>query len=757
MGENMSKNQSINNASINEVWNAVYYLYNFVRSLDEVPSELQCIQKLFLSLVNRLKLTKHLSSVLSKKIASMESQKKLTPMELPKNRRSPFDKVQAVLKNYREDYDIYENAEMWNTTTEIEIDLCRYLFLENNNKLTGLMREVFFSNKPANSKYPLEIKESINDFSSIEIVKDSFSLTKKESSVVMIAYLFSKLSELKVFFKNINEYIEEHLSRKNAILEVYQRCLQFSDKDISEIFNKKQPLLIYNIFSEDFFIESDMLDAIRQNNLGVFYLDLVKKINCKNSYKKETFSVPLKDSNIVTKLLECDSSCNILLYGKPGTGKSEFAKSIINEIGLPAFIYRNEIETKAECMDRLYSYLTVSKNNSILIIDEAENILKAVESDYYGTGKTKGLINKMLDNSKNKVIWIVNSIDCISDSTLRRFNYSLQFNEMPRETLKAIAGKKIRNIKISANAKKEIVELFEKYKITGASINYVMNGIEAFKDFSDKELLENVENILESNSFLLYGKKKTIKPVNSSYDLSALNTTTPVEDICDMVENAVNRFQLSGEKKGIRMLFYGLSGTGKTELARYLAKILNKKLLLKRASDILGMYVGENEKNIRDAFAEAEETDSILLFDEADSFFSNRQNANRAWERTLVNEFLTQMEEFSGILICTTNLRNLMDPAIQRRFHILTEFKPLKKSGVESLLNKYFPEKQFSETKIQELINFNSVTPGDFGALDGRIAFMSPEKVSSNYILNELIEIQKEKCKTVSHLIGFAC
>jgi SpoVK/Ycf46/Vps4 family AAA+-type ATPase len=145
------------------------------------------------------------------------------------------------------------------------------------------------------------------------------------------------------------------------------------------------------------------------------------------------------------------------------------------------------------------------------------------------------------------------------------------------------------------------------------------------------------------------------------------------------------------------------------------------------------------------------------LFDEADSFFSNRQNANRAWERTLVNEFLTQMEEFSGILICTTNLRNLMDPAIQRRFHILTEFKPLKKSGVESLLNKYFPEKQFSETKIQELINFNSVTPGDFGALDGRIAFMSPEKVSSNYILNELIEIQKEKCKTVSHLIGFAC
>ncbi|MCQ2576430.1 MAG: ATP-binding protein [Treponema sp.] len=76
-------------------------------------------------------------------------------------------------------------------------------------------------------------------------------------------------------------------------------------------------------------------------------------------------------------------------------------------------------------------------------------------------------------------------------------------------------------------------------------------------------------------------------------------------------------------------------------------------------TDILGKYVGENERNIRDAFEEAEANGQILLFDEADSFFSDRNNATKAWERTLVNEFLTQAEEFSGILICTTNLRKL--------------------------------------------------------------------------------------------------
>ncbi len=753
----MSTNQSIKNASKTEVWAATYYLYNLVSCLDSVPRGCQSIQNLFLALVERLKLTKHLSNILSKKIATLMSQKKLTPMVLPKGRKSPFDKVQEVVCNYREDYDIYENCGRWKTSTDIEINLCRYLFIENNNKLTSLIRETFFSNKPKNSKYPLEMKEAINDFSSIKIVKDTFDLTRKDASVVMLSYLCNKISELKRFFKNMNDYIIDNFSKKNSVMEFYQMCLRFSDKEISEIFNKKQPLLAYNIFSEELIIESDMLDAIRQNNLGVFYLDLIKKLSCKNSYKKESFSVSLKDSNIITKLLQSDSPCNILLYGNPGAGKTEFSKSIINETGLSAFIYKNEIETKAGYMDRLFSYLTISKNDSVLIIDEAENILKAVESDYARTGKTKGLINKMLDNSKNKVIWIVNSIDSIADSTLRRFNYSLKFSEMPKETLKAIAAKKIKNIKISANAKKEIVELFDKYKITGASIDYVMNGIEAFKDSSDKELLESVENILESNSLLLYGKTKEKNTTHPSYDLSALNTTTPVEDICDMVKNAVERFEISREKRGIRMLFYGLSGTGKTELARYLSKTLHKKLLLKRASDILGRFVGENEQNIRDAFLEAEETDSVLLFDEADTFFSDRQNAEKSWERTMVNEFLTQMEEFSGILICTTNLRSIMDPAIQRRFHIMTEFKALTKIGVESLLQKYFPEKQFPEPKIQALARYNSVTPGDFGSLNGRITFMPSERVTSDYILDELIEMQKEKSKTASCSIGFAC
>ena len=73
------------------------------------------------------------------------------------------------------------------------------------------------------------------------------------------------------------------------------------------------------------------------------------------------------------------------------------------------------------------------------------------------------------------------------------------------------------------------------------------------------------------------------------------------------------------------------------------------------------------------------------------------------------------------------------------------------------MLDKFFPDKNFSDFEIEKLSSYETVTPGDFGSLKGRIDFMSPEKVTDTYIVNELITIQKEKCNNVSHSIGFAC
>lgn len=103
------------------------------------------------------------------------------------------------------------------------------------------------------------------------------------------------------------------------------------------------------------------------------------------------------------------------------------------------------------------------------------------------------------------------------------------------------------------------------------------------------------------------------------------------------------------------------------------------------------------------------------------------------------------MEEFPGILICTTNLKQIMDPAMNRRFHIITEFKPLVADGIRTLLDRYFSGMTFEDSQIRRLTAMNSVTPGDFGVLASRVRFMDSDERTPDYIINELCKIQEEK------------
>ena len=255
---------------------------------------------------------------------------------------------------------------------------------------------------------------------------------------------------------------------------------------------------------------------------------------------------------------------------------------------------------------------------------------------------------------------------------------------------------------------------------------------------------ESIKSTIIENPYELDSREQ--ESINSSYDLSVLNTSIPAQEIVQMVQNAIaNDRKLKNKEKGIRILFYGLSGAGKTNLAHYIADSLGKGVITKNASDILGMFVGESEKNIAKAFADAKKQKKILLFDEVDSFFRERSYASQSWEITQVNEFLTQMEQFDGIVICTTNFRNIMDKAMQRRFHIMVEFKALKDEGVQRLLVKYFPQFDFNEEDIRKISKYQSATPGDFGNISSRLRFMNQERVTETYITDEICKMQEEK------------
>jgi SpoVK/Ycf46/Vps4 family AAA+-type ATPase len=86
-------------------------------------------------------------------------------------------------------------------------------------------------------------------------------------------------------------------------------------------------------------------------------------------------------------------------------------------------------------------------------------------------------------------------------------------------------------------------------------------------------------------------------------------------------------------------------------------------------------------------FREAQEDKAVLLLDEADTFLQDRRSARHSWEISEVNEMLTQIEAFEGLLIATTNLMDNLDPAVMRRFDLKIHFNYLTALQAAQLLN----------------------------------------------------------------------
>ncbi|MFE6165504.1 ATP-binding protein [Streptomyces sp. NPDC056486] len=132
-----------------------------------------------------------------------------------------------------------------------------------------------------------------------------------------------------------------------------------------------------------------------------------------------------------------------------------------------------------------------------------------------------------------------------------------------------------------------------------------------------------------------------------------------------------------GRGRGVVGLFAGDSGTGKTLSAEVIAADLGVDLYVVQLSSIVDKYVGETEKNLERIFTEADRTDAVLLFDEADAVFGKRSEVKDSHDRYANMEsayLLQRLESFDGIALLTTNLRANIDDAFTRRLDLVVDF-----------------------------------------------------------------------------------
>ena len=145
---------------------------------------------------------------------------------------------------------------------------------------------------------------------------------------------------------------------------------------------------------------------------------------------------------------------------------------------------------------------------------------------------------------------------------------------------------------------------------------------------------------------------------------------------------------------GAKALFFGRSGTGKTMAAECIARGLGMDLFTVDLSSVVSKWVGETEKNLGAIFDRAEEAQAVLLFDEADALFGARTNVGNAVDRYAnleTNYLLQRIEDYDGVAILSSNLKQNIDEAFTRRFHFIIEFPFPDEPSREEIWQRAFP------------------------------------------------------------------
>jgi SpoVK/Ycf46/Vps4 family AAA+-type ATPase len=410
---------------------------------------------------------------------------------------------------------------------------------------------------------------------------------------------------------------------------------------------------------------------------------------------------------------------NILLYGAPGTGKTELAKALAATLKWDIYevSYADEEDDPMSRKERLRAYKSAQylfgDRPVLLMFDEAEDVFDADEAIFNpwmtanAVQKQKGWMNRMLENGRVPTIWIFNDVSAMDPAVLRRFDIVLKMPIPPKrvrkEMVRTAFGKLIDERLAEAIAEHD--------RATPAVLS---RAAEILARLSPKKEEGNLfARRLVSGTLEAQGHRPLPKPRPAggmAYDPAFVNADADLKALAEGIAAHPNA----------RLCLYGLPGTGKSAFGRWLADRLGRPFLLKTGSDLLSMYVGGTEANIAAAFNEAEREGAVLVFDEVDGFLLDRRQAQRNWEVTQVNELLTRMEGFEGIFIATTNLMENLDPASLRRFDLKVKFDAMRPEQAQAMFKRAcrtlgLPNPD--RAALQRVAALRDLTPGDFAAV----------------------------------------
>lgn len=636
----------------------------------------------------------------------------------------------------------------------------------------------------------------------ISLLEDRFSNDNPEI-IAALEFLYSYLKQAEY---SSNQIIQDgdNLKVKQSSISRLQREFDFSDVEIQ--------ILILAGMAQEHEAFSDIFGSLHPNHKCFATPALLIQLLCADEEQRHLLSMQLTgsklfkdgiislvgDSPILTRSLVIEANdWHAIVSGKPQLNFELLNPVNICHVGIADWLISQQVLQARLCIEE--------NQNSVILLKSSEMISAINRAKLLAQSQNKHLVcvsvNQSMDNQTFKKIALHSVIS--NQIPLLIFAADERSSEVKAESLNCFSGcvllcssanqviepmgKFTIELSIDRLSVKNLIEMWQyllpelhsdshhlaaRFPLDPAIASQKVKMLRILaKHIKDGFALDNVVAFFKQNSggSIPEGiKRVTAKIAWSELILPEIQKNQLGEALDRLVlqHKVLDEWKFLQNRrgaKGVRLLFSGQPGTGKTLAAEVLANRLQVDLLIVDLASVVSKWIGETEKNLAKVFSYAEQSQAVLFFDEADAIFGKRTEVSDSHDRYANLEtayLLTRLEAYEGMAILATNYKNNIDAAFVRRLDYIIDFREPGVSDRERLWRSHVPDTApiNSSVNFVELANLYPMVGGEIRNAAVAAAYFAAQKqidIHQDHFVNAIRREYEKTGKAFREVNGF--